>query len=79
MAQQPMKIAAASWIMGILGLLLILIAGFGSAGKSQEQLQHETWRNVFIGLGILLLFLGIIGWHLIKMFFEYKLMKKIIS
>lgn len=79
MAAKAIKFGAASWIMGILGLLLILIAGAGTAGQSQDQLQHETWRSVFVGLGILLLFLGIIGWHLIKMFFEYKLLKKVVS
>lgn len=70
------KFAGVAWLLIILGLAFIVGSVLGTANKSQAELQAETWRQAMLWLGILLFLMGSIGWHLVKLFFEYKVVSK---
>ncbi len=73
------KVLAKSFIyaivLGLLGAILIAIGvSAGTAGKSEEQIASETWRQVLFGIGIFAITLATLGHKLLLMIFEYKVL-----
>jgi len=68
-----------TWLSIILGLIFILIAGATSAGKTQQQLDQETWRHVLLWTGVIMFVGGWIGWFVMKKYFEYKIIRKALT
>lgn len=73
------KVLAKSFLyalaLGIFGgILLAISSSAGAEGKSPEELASETWRTVLFAIGIFAIFLSTIGYKLLFIIFEYKVL-----